>query len=211
MPLRQPPRSSGVRFWRASCRGPSHLASPRLAYTPTRGVWPRSPTPGPQTLRHLIYRQRPVRLPEGRVLYRTSPPKAQLRGGSSRWLWKKGRTRGGMDRERASHRPGGQVRVAGALLGKGIVKAEAQFQPNGAPDPGQEVGSWQLLAHVQPGSREGRGPAQPHLAERMITRASSSRASISRAVTFLVPGSNCSTFSACGVSRSISRWPGQGT
>lgn len=45
----------------------------------------------------------------------------------------------------------------------------------------------------------------------MMTLASSSRASISRAVTFLVPGSNCSTFSACGVSRSISRQLGQGT
>lgn len=45
-----------------------------------------------------------------------------------------------------------------------------------------------------------------HLAERMMTRASSSRASISRAVTFLVPGSNCSTFSACSVSKSVSKW-----
>lgn len=43
-----------------------------------------------------------------------------------------------------------------------------------------------------------------------MTRASSSRASISSAVTFLVPGSNCSTFSACGVSGSVSRWLGQG-
>lgn len=44
----------------------------------------------------------------------------------------------------------------------------------------------------------------------MITRASSSRASISRAVTFLVPGSNCSTFSAYGVSESVSTQLGQG-
>lgn len=43
-----------------------------------------------------------------------------------------------------------------------------------------------------------------------MTRASSSRASISRAVTFLVPGSNCSTFSACGVSESVSTWLGHG-
>ena len=43
-----------------------------------------------------------------------------------------------------------------------------------------------------------------------MTRASSSRASISRAVTFLVPGSNCSTFSACSVSGSVSRRPGRG-
>lgn len=38
------------------------------------------PTPGPQTLRHLIYRQRPVRLPEGRVLYRTLPPQSPAQG-----------------------------------------------------------------------------------------------------------------------------------
>lgn len=43
-----------------------------------------------------------------------------------------------------------------------------------------------------------------------MTRASSSRASISRAVTFLVPGSNCSTFSACGVSKSVSGRPRSG-
>lgn len=45
----------------------------------------------------------------------------------------------------------------------------------------------------------------------MMTRASSSFASISRAVTFLVPGSNCSTFSACGVNKNVSRQLGQGT
>lgn len=42
-----------------------------------------------------------------------------------------------------------------------------------------------------------------------MTRASSSRASISRAVTFLVPGSNCSTFSACSMSGSVSQQPGR--
>lgn len=99
-----------------------------------------------------------------------------------------------------SRLPGRQVYMVRALLGKGVLEAEAQLQPNSASGPGQEQPwvSW-------------RGPRWPYLAERMMTRASSSRASISRAVTFLVPGSNCSTFSACGVSRSISRWPGQGT
>lgn len=55
------------------------------------------------------------------------------------------------------------------------------------------------------------GTTLPHLAERMMTRASSSRASMSKAVTFLVPGSNCSTFSACGMSRSVSGLRGRGT
>ena len=68
-------------------------------------------------------------------------------------------------------------------------------------------------AHPGPGP-EGAGvdgPAWPHLAESMMTRASSSRASSSSAVTFLVPGSNCSTFSACSASRSVSGRPGRGT
>lgn len=54
------------------------------------------------------------------------------------------------------------MRAAGALLGKGIVKAEAQFQPNSAPDPGQEVGSWQLLGPTC-SLGQGRGGAQPSL------------------------------------------------
>lgn len=41
-----------------------------------------------------------------------------------------------------------QVYVAGALLGKGILEAEAQFQPSSASDPGLGGG---LLAQVQPG------------------------------------------------------------
>lgn len=95
---------------------------------------------------------------------------------------------------------GRRVYVTGALFGKGVLEAKAQLRPTGAP----------ALAQPQPWVNWG-GPAWPHLAERMMTRASSSRASISKAVTFLVPGSNCSTFSACGMSRSISRCPGQGT
>lgn len=66
-------------------------------------------------------------------------------------------------------------------------------------------------AHPGSGPEVVEGPAWPHLAERMMTRASSSRASISSAVTFLVPGSNCSTFSACSASGSVSRRPGRGT
>lgn len=107
---------------------------------------------------------------------------------------------GGMGRQ-VSGNPGCQAYVVGLLPSKGVLEAAAQLQPSGAPSPGPD----EALGEVRG------GPARPYLAERMITRASSSRASISRAVTFLVPGSNCSTFSACGVSRGVSRWPGPGT
>lgn len=169
------------------CRGPSRLGSPD---TPSSGPLPES-SPRVQCY--------PIGLPKGRRLS-IPHPKAQLRAVAV--VTGEGREKPGrMDGERAPHLPGGQVATSpgprgGALFGEGTWEAEVQWCPQ--PRPGAARGA------------VGEGPAQPHLAERMMTRASSSRASISRAVTFLVPGSNCSTFSACGVSRSVSRWPGRG-